>query len=124
LRNYPRQDIRCIVVTYGTKILGLGDLGASGLGIPVGKLMLYTLLDKFLHNALFQFKLMLVLTGKKFLMIHFIVDGDIQNFMELDASFYRRIVNVVNRVYRPTCLIQFEDFEMEIAFKFFDRCRW
>ncbi|OHT00550.1 adhesin AP65-1 precursor [Tritrichomonas foetus] len=125
LRNYPRQDIRCIVVTDGGRILGLGDLGAGGLGIPVGKLMLYTLIGQVPPQYTLPVQLD-VGTDRKEILDDPLYHGWRHPRLRGDEhlKFVEEFVEAVKEVYGSTCLVQFEDFEMETAFRLLDHFRW
>lgn len=123
LNNWPEQDIRVIVVTDGERILGLGDLGANGMGIPIGKVALYVACAG-IHPAQCMPVMLDVGTNNIALREDPLYLG--YPFPRIDGDSYRSIVDeFINSVQirYPNALIQFEDFLTPHAFEFLERYR-
>jgi malate dehydrogenase (oxaloacetate-decarboxylating)(NADP+) len=121
LDNWPQRDIRVIVVTDGQRILGLGDLGANGMGIPIGKLAIYTAGAGINPHACLPVTLD-VGTNNEELRDDVLYLGYPRRRLEGKAYFdlVEEFVTAVQSRY-PDALIQFEDFLTPNAYALLNR---
>ena len=123
LANWPKDEVDIIVISDGSRILGLGDLGANGMGIPIGKLVLYVV-GAGLHPSRTLPVLLDVGTDNEELlndplylgMTHRRVHGD--EFYEIADEFVQAATDRW-----PNVLIQWEDFTNDKAFPLLNRYR-
>uniref|UniRef100_K3WEW8 Malic enzyme n=1 Tax=Globisporangium ultimum (strain ATCC 200006 / CBS 805.95 / DAOM BR144) TaxID=431595 RepID=K3WEW8_GLOUD len=115
VHNWPCDDVEVIVVTDGSRILGLGDLGVNGMGIPIGKLALYSAAGGIDPRKVLPVMLDTGTNNKQFLEDPFYLGTQ---HPRLTGEAFWSMVDEFMRAVRhrwPNALVQFEDFSSDHA---------
>jgi malate dehydrogenase (oxaloacetate-decarboxylating) len=123
LGNYATRKVRAIVVTDGERILGLGDQGAGGMGIPIGKLSLYVACGGIHPGCTLPVLLDAGTNNQERLKDPFYIGWRHERIAGDEyLAFVDRFVEAVHRVW-PDVLLQFEDFAFRHATPLLERYR-
>ncbi|KAL5604151.1 hypothetical protein BROUX41_002138 [Berkeleyomyces rouxiae] len=123
LKNWPYPKPEICVVTDGSRILGLGDLGVNGVGISIGKLSLYTAAAGIHPSKTLPIVLDCGTNNETNLKDPFYLGlRDKRPSVQVQQDFMDDFMEAAKDVY-PDMVVQFEDFESEKAFNYLDRYR-
>src|SRR5919108_4316884 len=123
LKNWPEKDVRVVCATSGGRILGLGDLGANGMGIPIGKLQLYTACAGVPPRGLLPLLLDFGTNNRELLNdpLYLGLRQTRTNIQETEP-FVDEFVQAVQECF-PNCCIHFEDWKGSDALHYLARYR-